>query len=89
MLAAIGGLLIAFAVLAFTIVLAVNSNRIPLPLRVLPPVGWGLMMLSTVLSSLPLVVVGGVLFLIGVGTEFVYGKLLGGSRRGTGRHGIR
>lgn len=77
MLAAIVGLLAAFAVLAFTIVLAVDSNRIPLPLRVLPPVGWSLMMLATVLSSFALVIVGGTLFLVGVGAQFVYGKLLG------------
>ena len=85
----VAGLLVALAVLAFTIALALSSNRIPLPLRVLPPVGWSLMMLAAVLSSLALVIVGGALFLVGVGTEFVYGKVLGGSRRGSGRHGIR
>jgi hypothetical protein len=76
------------AILAGTVYLAVDSDAIPLPLRVLPPVGWTLLTLATLFQSLVLAVTGLIVFGVGMTAQMVYGQLLGGSRRSTGRHGV-
>lgn len=84
------GLLVVVGVLAFTVLLAVDSNAVPLPLRVMPPIGWSLLILAGVLDALPLAVAGGILFVFGITVEVFYGQVLGGSRKdGRGRRGIR
>jgi hypothetical protein len=90
MVETVAGLILAVGVLAFTVVLAVDSNAVPLPFRFMPPAGWSLLMLAGVVGALPLAVIGGVLFVIGMTVEVFYGQVLGGSREdGRGRHSVR
>lgn len=72
----------------WTVVLLNTNTDIPWLLRVSPLVGWLLCVAASVTASLVLTMVGTIILGIGLLTDVLYERVVGGGSKSKGRHGL-
>jgi hypothetical protein len=85
------GVLVMVALGVWCCVLAVTNRRIPLLLRLLPVLGWALLVVGAIGGWTPVAAVGGVSLVVGLTVDVLYERVLGGGGKDgpnkSGRHG--